>query len=99
MNEEILPYLKCVVVCMCVEPLLQALSGETLTFSTVIAEDGAHLDVLADGFWGGQHQRAYFDVEVFNLTAPSYRTSSVPSLYQRFEKEKYRKYEHRIREV
>jgi len=29
---------------------LQSLSGETLTYSTVIAEDGTHLDVSADGW-------------------------------------------------
>jgi len=34
-----------------VEPLLQTLSGETLTFSTAIVEDGVRLDVSADGFW------------------------------------------------
>ena len=83
--------------CVCVEPLLQTLSGETLTFSTAIFEDGAHLDVSADGFWGGCHQRAYFDVKVFNPTAPSYHATSVPSMYRRFEKEKRRKYEQRIR--
>ena len=38
---------------MCVKLSLQTLSGETLTFSTAIAEDEAHLDVSADGFWGG----------------------------------------------
>ena len=77
---------------MCVEPSLQTLSGETCTYSMAIAEDGAHLDVSADGFWGGQDQRAFFDVKVFNPTASSYRTTPVSSLYQRFEKEKRRKY-------
>ena len=67
--------------CVCMEPSLQTLSGETLTFSKAIVEDGARLDVSADGFWGGHHQKAYFDVKVFNPTAPSYRATSVPSLY------------------
>jgi len=71
-----MPYLKCVLV-----SVLQTLSGETLTFSTVIALDGAHLDVSADGFWGGRHQRTYNNVKVFNLIAPSFHTSFVPSLY------------------
>ena len=75
---------------VCVEPSLQTLSGETLIFSTAIAEDGACLDASAGGFWGGRHQRAYFDVKVFNPIAPSYHTTSVPSLYWRFEKEKCR---------
>ena len=83
--------------CVCVESSLQTLSGET--YSTAIVEDGARLDVSADGFWGGQHQRAFFDVKVFNPTASSYCTTPVSSLYRRFEKEKCRKYEQRIKEV
>ena len=56
-------------------------------------------DVSAVGFWGGHHQRAFIDVKVFNPTASSYRATPVASLYRRFEKEKRRKYEQRIREV
>ena len=90
----------CVCMCVCVELLiLQTLSGETLTFSTTIAEDGACLDVSADGFWGGRHQETYFYARVFNLTAPPYRTTFVPSLYWWFEKEKCSKYEQRIKKV
>ena len=59
----------------------------------------ARLDESTDGFWGGHHQRTYFDVKVFNPIASSYRTTSAPSLYQWFEKEKRRKYEQRVREV
>ena len=85
---------------VCVEPSLQTLSDETLIYSKAIAEDGACLDISADGFWGGQHQKPFFfDVKVFNPTASSYRTTPVSSLYRRFEKEKRRKYEQRIREV
>ena len=84
---------------VCVEPPLQSLSGETLTYATANREDGARLDVSAVGFWGGHHQRAFFDVKVFNPTASSYRATPVASLYRRFEKEKRRKYEQRIREV
>ena len=57
-----MPYLRYVLVCVCVEPSLQTLSGEILTFSTTIAEDGARLDASANGFWGS---RPYFDVKVF----------------------------------
>ena len=84
---------------VCVEPPLQSLSGETLTYATANREDGARLDVSAVGFWGGHHQRAFFDVKVFNPTASSYRATPVASLYRIFEKEKLRKYEQRIREV
>ena len=41
----------------------------------------------------------YFDAKVFNPTAQSYRTNYVSSLYWWFEKEKYKKYEQRIREM
>ena len=78
---------------------LQPLSGETLTYATANVEDGARLDISAAGFWGGQHQKAYFDVKVFNPNAFSYRGSQVSSLYRKFEKDKRRKYEQRIREI
>ena len=40
-----------------------------------------------------------FDVKVFNPNASSYRGSQVSSLYRKFEKDKRRKYEQRIREI
>ena len=83
-----------------VEPSLQTLSGETLTYSTDIVGMGlVWTSQLMGSAWGGQHQRTFFDVKVFNPTASSYRTTPVSSLYRRFEKEKRRKYEQRIREV
>ena len=54
---------------VCTEPPLQSLLGETLTYATANVED----DISAAGFWEGQHQKAYFDVKVFNLNASSYR--------------------------
>ena len=84
---------------VCTEPHLQPLSGETLTYATANVEDGARLDVSATGFWGGRHQKAFFDVKVFNPNASSYRGSQISSLYRKFEKDKRRKYEQRIREV
>ena len=58
---------------VCTEPSLQPLSGETMTNATANVEDGARLDISAAGFWGGRHQKAYFDVKVFNPNASSYR--------------------------
>ena len=84
---------------VCTEPSLQPLSGETMTNATANVEDGARLDISATGFWGGRHQKAYFDVKVFNPNASSYRGSQVSSLYRKFEKDKRRKYKQRIREV
>ena len=35
-----------------IEPALQPISGETISNVTAISEDGARLDIVADGFWG-----------------------------------------------
>ena len=81
---------------MCVEPSPQPLTGETVDYATANLEDGARVDVCVAGFWGSRHQKAYFDVKVFNPNAPS---SQLSSLYRRFEQDKCRKYEQRIRDV
>ena len=41
-------------------------------YATGNYEDGAHVDVSASGFRGGKHQKAFYDVKVFNPNAPSY---------------------------
>ena len=53
------------------EPELQPLSGESLTYLISNVQDGACLDVRAEGFWGDRHQSAFFDVRVFNPFALS----------------------------
>ena len=82
-----------------VEPELQPLTGETLSHRTSNYEDGARLDVSAQGFWGDRHDRAFFDVRVFNPLAPSNCRSSLTATYRRHENIKKRSYEQRIREV
>ena len=82
-----------------VEPLLQPLSGEHLSYATANREDAARLDVKARGFWGLTQQRAFFDVRVFNPTAPSCRRLQMAACYRRHEEEKRRAYEQRVREV
>ena len=64
-----------------IEPALQPLSGESFHYATANVEDEARLDVSVPGFWGNRHQKALFDVRVFNPTAPSYRNTAVSSLY------------------
>ena len=41
-------------VCHCVstEPTLQPITGEVFNHATAITEDGARLDIAANGFWG-----------------------------------------------
>ena len=39
---------------VCIEPDLQPLTGEALTGSSSNTQDGARLDIAANGFWGGR---------------------------------------------
>ena len=82
-----------------VEPHLQPLTGETLRGASAIRQEGARIDVPADGFWGSRFERAFFDVRVFNPFAPSNRSSSLSACYRNHENVKKRGYEQRIREV
>ena len=85
---------------VCVEPELQPITGETLTGATSNVQDGARLDISANGFWGGRFKKTYFDVQVFNPHAPSNRQcSSLSSCYRKHESLKKRAYQQRIREV
>ncbi len=84
---------------VCVEPSLQHLSGEALSYATATTEDEARLDIRAKGFWGNRHQRAFFDVRVFNPNAPTYRSLQLATVYHRHEREKQRMYEQRVHEV
>ena len=36
-----------------VEPMLQPITGETFLGASTNAQEGARLDMAADGFWGG----------------------------------------------
>ena len=83
---------------VCVEPSLQPVTGEILNGASAITEDGARLDIAANGFWGGRHERAYFDVRVFNPLAPSNRQPSA-ACYRKHENIKKRAYEQRVREI
>ena len=78
---------------VCIEADLQPINGEQLTGNV---EDGARLDIAANGFWGGWFERTYIDVRVFNPHAPFNRHSNC---YRKHELEKKRQYEQRVREV
>ncbi len=84
---------------VCIEPELQPLSNEILTGASANCQDGARLDIAANGFWGGTFERTYFDVRVFNPHAPSNRHTLLSSCYRKHEQMKKRAYEQRIREV
>ena len=84
---------------VCVEPHLQPLSGEVLSGSSSISQDGARLDIAANGCWGGRHEKTYFDVRVFNPLASSNRCANISSCYKKHENIKKQAYEQRIREM
>ena len=67
--------------------------------ATANTQDGARLDIVADGFWGGSFERAFLDVRVFNPFAQSNSHSSIQATYHHHENLKKRHYEKRIREV
>ena len=82
-----------------IEPPLPPLSGERFSYASAITEDNARSDICAQGFWGNDSQRAFFDVRICNPTAQSYRKSSLEAVYRLQERGKRRQYEERIREV
>ena len=65
---------------VCIEPDLQPVEGEVLSGSSSNTQDGARLDIAANGFWGGRFERTFFDVRVFNPHAPSNRALSTRML-------------------
>ena len=84
---------------VCVEPDLQPLTGEALRRASANQQDGARLDIAANGFWGGRYERTYVDVRIFNPHAPSHRQTNIATCYRKQEEIKKRAYEQRVREV
>ena len=84
---------------VCVEPELQGVDGEQLNCASSNVQDGARLDIAANGFWGGRYECNFFDVRVFNPLAPSNRHTRPASCYHKHEMLKKRAYEQRVREI
>ena len=72
------------------------MTGEVLNGSSSNTQDGARLDIAANGFWGGRLERTYFDVRVFNPHAASNRNTNS---YRKHKLEKKQQYEQCVREV
>ena len=83
---------------VCVEPQLQELSGETLSFRTSNVSAEARLDISARSVWS-RNQRAFFDVRVFDPSAQRYRGQTLAQAYLTNEKEKKRSYNERVLQV
>ncbi len=77
---------------VCIEPHLQPAAGEHLNGASSNIQDGARLDIAANGLWGSRSEGIYFH-------APSNRQSNASASYKKHEKEKKRAYEQRIREI
>ena len=84
---------------VCIEPHLQPTTPDQLSGATANSQEGARLDVSANGVWGGRFQKTYFDVRVFNPHAPSNKNQTPSACYRKHEREKKRAYDQRIREV
>ena len=78
--------------------MLQPLTEETLKYQTAKTENNAKMDVSALGF-RCQDQRAFFDIRVFDLVAPSHAHQSLDAAHSKQENEKRRQYEDRILHV
>ena len=81
-----------------VEPILNVLTGETLSEPTANRGDEARLDISARNVWV-TGQKAFFDIRVFNPLARKYSNTSISKAYESNEKEKKRKYNQRVLEV
>ena len=84
---------------VCIEPELQPVVPNQLSGGSANREDGARLDVSANGVWGGRHQKTYFDVRVFNPLAPSNRNQASAAVFRKHELEKKRAYQQRVQDV
>ncbi len=84
---------------VCIEPELQPLTGETLRGKTANKEEGARLDITANGLWGGRFERTMVDVRVFNPHAPSNANQPISTCYKTHERAKKRAYEQRVSEI
>ena len=82
-----------------VEPHLQPLTREQINMRSANTDPNAHIDLAANGVWGGQFEKTFFNVRVFNPFSKSKTESSLSKTYYHHENEKKRKYEQRVIEI
>ena len=46
-----------------IEPTLQLMTTEVSSGASANSQDGARLNIIANGFWDGRHERSYFEFE------------------------------------
>ena len=74
------------------EPRLLPLNNEEVDGTNA---DRAAPDISSRGMWS-TFQRTFFDVREFHPNCPSYKNTSLETLYNRHEKEKMQKYNSRV---
>ena len=80
-------------------PKLQPVTPDQLNGASANRQDGARLDVSANGVWGGRFQKTYFDVRVFNPLAPSNQSQTPAATFRKHELEKKRAYQQRVQDI
>jgi len=81
---------------VCIEPNLQPTTSYQLSGATANSQDGARLDISANGVWGRRSEKTFFDVYVFNLYAPSNKNQTPSACYRKHEQEKKRAHEQMV---
>ena len=82
-----------------IEANLQPISSEQFHQTSLNTEEGVCLDISMNSFWGGQCEKTYIDVKVFNPCAPNNNSSNPPVIYRRHENMMNCSYEDRICEA
>ena len=67
---------------VCKEPTLQSLTGESMQHRLASIDNGARLDISAEGFWGHPYQCLVFDVRAFCLLSSTNRSQSFMACYR-----------------
>ena len=81
-----------------IEPEIQSLDGKVFPSNSTTTDDGARLDIKANGLWGCRFNHTFFDVKIFNPHAKSC-PRTIKAAYKYHESINRNKYEERICET
>ena len=82
-----------------IEPGLQPVSDPyTFSLATANSQDGAQLDIVMNGFWGGCSERCFIDIRVFNPYAQS-NVHSISAAYRHYKNIQRRAYGQRVQKI
>ena len=81
-----------------IEPTLQCHDREIFSSNSTTTDDDARLDIKANGLWGSNFNRTFFEVKIFNPHSKSC-PKTIKDAYKYQESIKRNKYEERIPET